>query len=138
MSSESESTDLDREVDASMRMFEKSKVGPAATILPITPARVLLVLDGSSQDQTATRAAQHLRERFNTETLILDARDSPSDAAPESLAPGLVESISGSRPLERAEGDSYDAILAAIDAHQCDLVIVPCPYGRSFEHVGGG
>ena len=136
MSSESESSDLDREVDASMRMFEKAKVGPAASIIPITPARVLLVMDGSSQDQTSALAAQYLHERFNTETLVLDARDIAPDEAHESLAPSLVESISGSRPLERGEGDSYDAILAAIAAHECDLLIVPCPFGRSFEQVG--
>ena len=75
MGIDSESTDLDRDVDASMRMFEKSKVGPAATITPQTPAKVLLVLDGSSQDDTGTKAANHLQGRFQTETLILDARD---------------------------------------------------------------
>ena len=53
MGNESESTDLDRDVDASMRMFEKSKVGPAAAIVPAALSRVLLVLDGSPQDDTS-------------------------------------------------------------------------------------
>ena len=138
MSSESEN-DLGREVDAAMRMFEKSKVGPAAAITPMVPARVLLVMDGSSQDQTSINAAQYLRDRFDTETLILDARDRPEDIDPEDIIDLAVErtnSVSGSRPIKRAEGDSYDAVLAALETHQVDLVIVPCPFARSFEHVG--
>ena len=79
MSTGSESNGLDREVDASMRMFEKSKVGPAATITTIKPSRVLLALDGSPQDETSVDAASYLREQFNTETLILDARDNVDD-----------------------------------------------------------
>lgn len=138
MSSESEN-DLDREVDASMRMFQKSKVGPAAIINPIVPSRVLLVMDGSSQDQTGINAAQFLHDRFDTETLILDARDRPKDVDPEDLIDLAVErtnSVKGSRPIEREEGDSYDAILAALGANEVDLVIVPCPFARSFEDVG--
>ena len=44
MSSESEPTDLDRDVDAAMRMFEKSKVGNSAPIIKKTPERALVVL----------------------------------------------------------------------------------------------
>lgn len=53
-------SDLDRDVDASMRMFEKSKVGDAPNIAPIRPSRVLLVLDGSPQDVTSLNAANYL------------------------------------------------------------------------------
>lgn len=138
MSSESEN-DLDREVDASMRMFQKSKVGPAAAITPVVPARIMLVLDGSSQDQTSINAAQYLRDRFDVETLVLDARDRPDDIDPEDqidLAVERTNSVTGSRPIKRKEGDSYDAILAALSEHAVDLVIVPCPFARSFEQVG--
>lgn len=135
MGSESESTDLDRDVDASIRMFEKSKVGPAATITPIKPSRVMLVLDGSPQDDTGIDAASYLRSRFDTETLILDARDKAADDDSD-LAVDRATEVSGARPIKRADGDSYDAILAALDEHAVDLLVVPCPFGRSFQKVG--
>jgi hypothetical protein len=135
MSAESESTELDREVEASMRMFEKSKVGPAPTISAIKPSRVMLVLDGSPQDATAIDAAVHLRQRFDTETLILDARDKAEDDDSD-LAVNRTAEVTGSRPIKRKEGDSYDAILAALQDHAVDLLIVPCPFGRVFEQVG--
>ena len=135
MDRESESTDLDRDVDASMRMFERSKVGPAAAITPIRPSRVMLVLDGSPQDDTGLDAASYLRSRFDTETLILDARDKAANDDGD-LAVDRAAEVSGARPIKRAEEDSYDAILAALDEHSVDLLIVPCPFGRSFEQVG--
>ncbi len=135
MSSESESTDLDREVDESIRMFEKSKVGPAPTISPITAQRVLLVLDGSPQDRTGILAANYLQERFKTETLILDARDGVVDDRVD-LTAGCIDSLPGSQPLQHGEGESYEVILDAIHQHETDLLIVPCPFGRNFEHVG--
>ncbi len=128
-------SDLGREVDESMRLFERSKVGNAASILAIRPSRVLLVLDGSPQDDAGVAAAATLRERFDTETLVLDARDDIEDDTAD-LAESRIEQISGARPLKRSEGDSYDAILHALDGHDVDLVIIPCPFGRSFEQVG--
>ena len=128
-----ESTDLDRDVDASMRMFEKSKVGDAAAITPVKPSRVMLVLDGSSQDETALESARYLRETFNVETVMLDARDGDLT---EDLAVARAPQVSGARPIARGEGDSYEVILAAIKTHSVDMLIVPCPFGRSFEHVG--
>ncbi|MFK8114486.1 MAG: universal stress protein [Rubripirellula sp.] len=133
--SESESNDLDRDVDASMRMFEKSKVGPAATIIPAKPGKVLLVLDGSPQDDSSTNAANHLQSRFRSETLILDARDK-AEGDETDLAADRAAAVPGSVEIKRGEGDAYDVILAAIDEHQPDLLIVPCPFGRSFEHIG--
>ena len=149
MSNESESGELDRDVDASMRMFEKSKVGPAAAITPIKPSRILVVLDGSEQDATSLAAASTMRQRFNVETLVLDARDSiDSDRGDngatndsiahlrEDLAIAGAGQVTGGRPIARAEGDSYDAILSAVKQHDVDLLIVPCPFGRSFEKIG--
>ncbi len=136
MSTGPESDDeLHREVDASMRMFEKSRVGQAAAIPLVKPSRVMLVLDGSPQDETGIDAAAYLRERFDTETLILDARDK-AEGDETDLAPDRAPRVSGSRPIKRQEGDSYDSILHALSEHQVDLLIVPCPYGRSFEDVG--
>lgn len=134
---DSDSSDLSREVDASMRMFEKSQTGDAPGVTPIKPSRVLLVLDGSGQDATAIAAAETLRERFNVETLVLDARDHDGDSQPhEDLTGPVIEKVSGARPIQRSEGESYEAILAALAAHSVDLLIVPCPFGRDFEKVG--
>jgi hypothetical protein len=135
MGTDSESSDLDRDVDASMRMFERSKIGPAASITPAIPAKILLVLDGSSQDDTGSKAANHLQGRFQTETLILDARDK-ADGDETDLAVDRAAEIPASTAISRPAGESYEAILAAIQEHPVDLVIVPCPFGRSFEHVG--
>lgn len=135
MSNQSESSDLDREVDESMRMFERSKVGPAPAIAPITPRRALLALDGSPQDETGVRAASYLRERFQTETSIIDARDQGTRDGVD-LAGDRSGEIPGSKPLQRGDGESYEVILQAIDEHEFDLLIVPCPFGRAFEHVG--
>ncbi|MCO8121829.1 universal stress protein [Stieleria sp. TO1_6] len=138
--SESESNELDRDVDASMRLFEKSQVGQAAALSPIRPARVMLVLDGSSQDQTAITAAQYLREAFNVETLVLDARESLSvadDTSPhDDITSVVIEAVVGARPIDRVHGDSYEAILVALVTHSVDLLIVPCPFGRDFQKVG--
>lgn len=129
---DAEPNEVDRGVDESMRMFEKSKTGDAPALAPIQPSRVMLVLDGSSQDQTAIAAAKYLRDAFNVETLVLDARESGADDQVQQV----MELVSGSRPIERAEGDAYDAILASLDQHAVDLVVVPCPFGRDFDKVG--
>lgn len=156
-------SELGRDVDESMRMFAKSQVGSAAALVPARPSRVLLALDGSPQDETSIAAAITMRERFNIETVVLDARDRPStnvedspssdtpvpDAAAESapttsapasstddLAPIAAGRISGARPIARTETASYDAILAAVATHAVDLVILPCPFGRPIETVG--
>lgn len=130
--SESEPNEVDRGVDESMRMFEKSKVGGAVALSPIKPSRILLVLDGSAQDKTCIAAAQYLRETFNVESLVLDARESDAGELSESV----VGTLSGSRPIRRPEGDAYDAVLQSLETHAVDLVILPCPFGRDFDNVG--
>ena len=135
MSTGSEANELDREVDASMRMFEKAQVGSAASLTPIKPSRVLIVLDGSSQDDNTVASAQHLREHHDTETMVLDARDGKTEEDEDLAIPRAAE-ISGARPVQRRDGDSYDAILAAVTELSVDLLIVPSPFGRSFDNIG--
>ena len=135
MSNESEPNDLDRDVDASMRMFERSQVGPAAAIAPLKPSRILLILDGSPQDATSVDAANHLREECNVETLVLDARDPTHDVEVD-IAIKTADLVSGARPIRRKDVESYDAILEAVSEHAVDMMIMPCPFGRSFDEVG--
>ncbi|MEO9593948.1 MAG: universal stress protein, partial [Rhodopirellula bahusiensis] len=132
-----QSPDLDRDVDDSMRMFERAKVGSATPMTPIRPSRVMLVLDGSPQDTTSIETAKTLREEFNTETLVLDARDAaePTDAATED-AIQAARQMSGARAITRGEGEAFEVILQALRTHDVNMVLVPCPFGRSFERVG--
>lgn len=132
--SESEPTDLDRDVDASMRMFEKSKVGKSAAVIPKTPTRALLVFDGSPQDQAGIATAKYMRERFDCLMFLLDARDNKDDQ--RDLGSDAASEIHEGRPLDLAEGESYDTMLRAIEENRIDFLIVPCPFGRSFENVG--
>ena len=136
-----EPKDIDRDVDDSMRLFERAHVGSTSPLTPIRPSRILLVLDGSEQDATSIASAVHLQQTHNTETLILDAREgdaSSANVAPckSEMATGVVTQISNSRAIERPIGDAFDAILASLKQHQFNLVILPCPFGRSFENIG--
>ncbi|MEO1527809.1 MAG: universal stress protein [Planctomycetota bacterium] len=133
-----EPNEVDRGVDESMRMFEKSQVGDSAALVPIKPSRVLLVLDGSPQDETGIDAVNYLRDTFNVETLVLDARERREDAESDDIVTAVTERVSGSRPITppKNDGDSHDIILAALGAHSVDLVVLPCPFGREFESIG--
>lgn len=131
-----ETSDLDRQVDASMRLFERAHVGSADAMTPIRPSRVLLALDGSTQDATSAATAKSMREHFNTETIVLDARESAGPTPTSELATDTAAGISGARAIARPDGEAFDAILAALKTHTVDLVIVPSPFGRSFEKVG--
>lgn len=134
MSFDPQQADVDRQVDASMRMFERAKVGAVAPIRPRSIERVLFCPDGSAQDGMVADAAKFLRSRFPDATLEwLDARERVSEsgeltplASPEPTAAKIT-----------AEGEyAYDRMLAAIDVSQPDLVVVPCPFGRDFDSVG--
>ncbi|EMI57796.1 hypothetical protein [Rhodopirellula sallentina] len=143
-----DASDFDRDVDDSMRLFERARVGSAMPLTPTRPARVLLVLDGSDQDPTSIASALHLRETCNTETLVLDAREVPAGDSPEDntesstpspateLATNTAGKITGSRAISRPPGESFEAILDSLKTHDVNLVIVPSPFGRSFEKVG--
>ncbi|SRR6056297_2892076 len=130
-------TDLDRDVDTSMRMFKKAQVGPAAEIKAVQPQRCLVVLDGSGQDVSVMAAATELQSRLSMEWLILDAREPGTAEKPDAdRAPGWEQPLKKTRALERGDRPAYDEILAAIEKEQPDLVIVPCPFGRDFESIG--
>jgi hypothetical protein len=133
-----DASEIDRDVDDSIRMFERAHVGSAKALTPIRPSRILLVLDGSEQDITSVAAANHLRSGYNTETLVLDARDLTSvvDSGRSELATETARSVSGSRAIVRPPGEAFEAILQALKTHDVDLMVVPCPFGRPFDKVG--
>ena len=141
--------DLDREVDESMRMFEQSQTGDVAVVEPRRPSRVLLVLDGSTQDPTSIAAAAWMRARFDTETLVLSVTEDSHESdvqtpdafrSNQEIADQAAKQISGARVLARPESDrpvaAYDRILRHVADVDPDLTILPCPFGRDFESVG--
>ena len=124
--------DVGADIDRGVGLFERARVGDAAPVEPITPARVLAVLDGSTQDACTLGLTARLKARFGAAVLVADARTTDAGAGPgETVAAGL-----GGTALPRTGGESHDQILAAVEASGCDLVIVPCPFGRDLENVG--
>lgn len=117
-----------------MAMFSRAQVGEVADINGKQPKRLLVALDGSSQDDAALLLARQLQERLGCQAAYLHLPNDPSQPISEDIAAILQQM--GATPLTAAEGDNYDAILAAVDADQTDLLIVPCPFGRNFESLG--
>lgn len=124
--------EVDDDIRRSMEMFERSKIGPVAAIEPCRPTKILLALDASPQDETSMALAQGLCRRFNCPLDVVDAREQMQD---NSLAERVAGSLDG-RALAKPTGESYEQILDAIDRSACELVIVPCPYGRDLERLG--
>ncbi|MBW3598054.1 MAG: universal stress protein [Planctomycetes bacterium] len=124
---------IDRDVEESMRLFQRSQVGEAAPLAPLQPKRVLVAADGSSQDATSIAVADRLRKRFGCELAVLDARDS---AAGDDLTNKLTAGLQDVEQLTKPSGESFEQILSAAESWKCDLLILPCPYGRDFEKVG--
>jgi hypothetical protein len=134
MSFDPNQEDVDRQVDASMKMFERAKVGKVPALEPTPLSTVLLCLDGSDQDAASIAAGRHLAEQFSgCRILILDAREASATSSESQTA----ASIPGDWTRVSATADAaYDKILATIAAEQPDMIVVPCPFGRDFESVG--
>jgi hypothetical protein len=124
--------EVDQALAASMKMFERVQLGEVAPLEPRRPERMLLALDGSSQDATSIAIAAKLRERFSAEVSVLAAC---TDA--RQVAAGAVEKLgSGQIVTSAGEQGSFEQILAAIETSNSELVLMPCPFGRDFEQIG--
>lgn len=124
--------DVDRDVEKSMRLFERAHVGEIAPVEPRTPSRVLLVLDGSTQDRLSLRFAQHFQQHCRAAVSVLDARE---DVEPNDLARAAAREIAA-QALDKRSGDSFQQVLEGIAESRCGLAILPCPYGRDLQAVG--
>lgn len=124
--------DLDRAVEKSIDLFSRARVGTVAAIKPRRPEKVLLALDGSSQDAFGIAVAGHFRHRCGCEVAVVDARE--GEVADE-LAAEVAESLNADM-VPKGEYESFAQILAAIEHSQCDLLIAPCPYGRDLDAIG--
>jgi hypothetical protein len=123
---------MDRAVEESMDLFSRARVGAVTPVEPIRPERVLLALDGSSQDAFGIAIAGQFRERFGCALAVVDARE--GDVTGELVTQSARSLDAAAEP--KTEGDSFTQILTAVDNSKCDLLITPCPYGRDLEAVG--
>lgn len=124
--------DVDESVEASIDLFKRAQVGEVAPIVPRRPEHLLLVLDNSSQDRLAEVMAAELKGRWGCTLSVLDARE---DVATNTLAEAVAERLQATA-VPKPAGDSYQQILEVATASGCDLIVVPCPYGRDLEVVG--
>lgn len=125
--------DFDRNVESSMNLFEQARVGEVAAVQPNKPQRVLLALDGSSQDDLSIAFARHFHDRFHSSVTVVDAREVESPV--ENLADAAAERL-GASALPRGGGSSFQQILDAVESTNSDLAIVPCPFGRDLDEIG--
>lgn len=125
-------SDLDQAVEESMNLFRRARVSSVPSIQPRRPRGVLLALDGSAQDTLGIAMARKFRERFHCSLTVVDARE---DAATNQWATTTADSLAAT-PVPKATGDSYEQILASVEQSQCDLLVVPSPFGRDLESVG--
>ena len=124
--------ELDRAVEDSMNLFNRARVSAAAALSPRRPRKVLLALDGSSQDPSGVVILEQFHKRFDCELVVVDARETvQSDRLAQEIASSL-----GAVAAPKTPGDSFEQILAAVDHSKCDLLVTPSPYGRDLESVG--
>jgi uncharacterized protein with PIN domain len=124
--------EVDQALASSMKMFERVQLGEVTPIEPRPIERLLLALDGSTQDVTATAIARALARRFSAKVSVLAVC-----ARAEQVAARAVQEM-GAGAIVPATGhkDNFEEILAAIKSTKPDLVLAPCPFGRDFEQIG--
>lgn len=136
---------VDADLERSMELFSRAKVGQAELLDGVRPTRVFAAFDGSSQDLATALLTKQLAERSNCEVGYLLVAEDPETQLAEEAATEL-NSISAtevaipqsvSSPTESAEKPAnYDMILAAATEFRADMLIAPCPFGRDFESLG--
>lgn len=112
----------------------RAEVGDVPAVQPARPQRVLLALDGSSQDELSAAIVSRLKERLGCEVGTVNALEAPAPPS-ESTAAAIGEKLRATQ-LAPQPGESTERILAAIDDWKADLLVVPCPFGRDFQEIG--
>ncbi|MFV1965216.1 MAG: universal stress protein [Pirellulaceae bacterium] len=124
--------ELDKAVADSMNLFERARVRPAAAITPRRPSHLLLAIDHSTQDATSIEIVRRLARRFACRATVVDARE---NAGSNERAVAVASQLDA-QAAPKATGDSYEQILTAVEQSDCDLLVVPCPFGRDLNSVG--
>lgn len=134
MSFDPNQSDVDRQVDASMKLFEQAKVGKLPAIKPIAIKSVLLCFDGSTQDQATIEAGRFIDKRSeNVNIVVLDACED-RDHAPSIAFAEVAEQKWD--VAQTSKSTAYDKIIEVVANTNPDLIVVPCPFGRDFDSVG--
>lgn len=124
--------EFDDDVQRSMSMFERARIGDVAAIAPRVPARLLLALDGSAQDDMSVRFARQLKSRFGCAVRVVDGRQ---NVATNEFAERIAATLDADA-VPKTAGENYEQVLAAIEGSRCDLLIVPSPFERDLAKVG--
>ena len=126
---------VDSDLARSMNLFERSEVGQVTPIAPKRPTNILLALDSSSQDLTAIDFARELRDRHGCDLhgLVFSRF---SDATPDSNSMTGLSDL-GIEPIANDDRENFEQVLEAVHQTEADLLVLPCPFGRDFDSVGG-
>lgn len=135
MSFDPNESDVNRQVDASMKMFERAKVGTVAPIVPAEIRSVLLCFDGSSQDEAVADAGMFFASKDSNRKLLSLSAIEPK-AATGNAGNSMLADMGNMQKVESSHVDAYDRILDIVAQHSPDIVVVPCPFGRDFASVG--
>ncbi len=125
---------VDEDIARSMDLFQRADVGEVKLLSPCRPDRILVGLDGSSQDLAAVKFAQQLKQRLGCRVawLWLPTNDA---AAPANDVSAILSDIAAD--ATQADGEeNYDQVLAAAAKVSAELIVIPCPFGRDFESLG--
>lgn len=132
---------VDSDIHQSMEMFKRADVGEIVEIDPRSPGRVLLTLDGSSQDIAASLLAKQFSQRLGCKVFycfipVTDDQELSADVS-QSLTEIKAEAISVDSSLDpQHDAANYDLILAAAEKMEAEMLIAPCPFSRDFESLG--
>lgn len=127
---------VDSDLEQSMQLFSRAQVGETTPLEPLRLQRVVVALDGSTQDVAAALLAKQLSTRLNCQLAYVQILTS-DDVSPNAESIATLNSISAERIVNKTEAEeSYEQILAAVTQAEADLLIVPCPFARDFESVG--
>ena len=124
---------VDEDLARSVDLFQRADVGEVVPLEPCRPRRLLAVLDGSSQDLAVASFARdlHLERSCQVNVLWLPG----SDRSMEENVSEVLQRANAETIVQPGE-EEYDRILAASEASEAELVMIPCPCGRDFESIG--
>ncbi|MEM1062696.1 MAG: universal stress protein [Planctomycetota bacterium] len=130
--------EFDAGLGAARDLFERARVAGAEPleIVAKTPSKVLLALDGSPQDGTGEALAATLKDRFGCAVAVADCRDGAADGGPQAGYDAGAAGRLGGEAVSPGDGEAYERVLAAVGVSGCDLLVVPCPFGRDLDKLG--
>ena len=126
---------VDSDLARSMNLFERSEVGQVTAIVPKNPKNVLIGLDSSSQDPTVISFASELKDQHEVSLHAILFPPFPGQPVNETSLAKLKEL--GVEPIKIGEGENFEQLLNAIEQTKTDLLVLPCPFGRDFDSIGG-